>query len=376
MVALACAVVAVGTATGTLAALDDRAASDAARPALTDGSPSPDRVRVPPSAPGSPSVAPTASASVSTKASASPSSPSRKASPTQPRATAAHRLYRHPASQVLDWVQENPGDWRADVIRSRIADRPAAVWFADYAPATITSRVRAVTSGGAAQGRVPVLVAYAVPDRDCGGASQGGAPDLGAYDAWIDRFAAGLGSREVVVVLEPDSIAQSDCLSDAARAGRFASLARAGRVLKAANPNARVYYDAGHSGWNPAAQQASLLRQAGAASAASSDGIFSNVSNFHTTPAEIAYDRRVLAALGGPPGLGAVIDTSRNGNGAPPEGEWCDPAGRKIGQAPTLNTGEPGIDAYLWVKLPGESDGCKGTPGTFSASYAYDLASS
>lgn len=123
MVALACAVVAVGTATGTLSALDDRAASDAARPALTDGSPSPDRVRVPPSAPGSPSAAPTASASVSTKASASPSSPSKKASPTQPRATAAHRLYRHPASQVLDWVQENPGDWRADVIRSRIADQ-------------------------------------------------------------------------------------------------------------------------------------------------------------------------------------------------------------------------------------------------------------
>jgi endoglucanase len=276
---------------------------------------------------------------------------------------------------VLDWVQDNPRDRRAAVIESRIADRPAAVWFADYAPATIASRVRAVTSGGAAQDRVPVVVAYAIPDRDCGGASQGGAPDLGAYDAWIDRFAAGLGSGEVVVVLEPDSIAQSECLSAAQRADRFASLARAGRVLKAANPEARVYYDAGHSGWRPAAEQAALLKQAGAASAASSDGIFSNVSNFHTTAAETAYDRQILDALDGPPGLGAVIDTSRNGNGAPPDGEWCDPPGRKVGRAPTLNTGEPSIDAYLWVKLPGESDGCKGTPGTFSPSYAYDLAS-
>ncbi|MEU9173625.1 glycoside hydrolase family 6 protein [Streptomyces sp. NPDC048420] len=375
MVAAASVVVAVGTTTGMLSALDDRGGSDEAGPAFVSGSPSPNLPPVVRSASESavPSD-PSASSSPSVKASASPSP--KKASPSPPKArAAATRLYRHPASQVLDWVQDNPRDWRADVIESRIADRPAAVWFADYAPATITSRVRAVTTGGAAQDRVPVVVAYAIPDRDCGGASQGGAPDLGAYDAWIDRFAAGLGSGEVVVVLEPDSIAQSDCLSAAQKADRFDSLARAGRVLKAANPKARVYYDAGHSGWHPAAKQASLLKQAGAASAASSDGIFSNVSNFHTTSAEITYDRQVLAALGGPSSLGAVIDTSRNGNGAPPDGEWCDPAGRKIGRAPTLNTGEPKVDGYLWVKLPGESDGCKGTPGTFSPSYAYDLAS-
>ncbi|WP_420790496.1 glycoside hydrolase family 6 protein [Streptomyces sp. NRRL B-3229] len=377
LVAVASAVVAVATATGMLSALGGRDGSDEVRPASAGGSPGRAGVRVLPSGPGAPSAAPSASASPSAEPSGPPSSSpkSRKPSPEKPRPTAVGRLYRHPSSQVLDWVQDNPRDWRADVIRSRIADRPAAVWFADYTPATITSRVRAVTSGAAAQGRVPVVVAYAVPDRDCGGASQGGAPDLGAYDAWIDRFAAGLGSRQVIVVLEPDSIAQSDCLSEAGRADRFASLARAGRVLKAANPKARVYYDAGHSGWNPAVQQATLLKQAGAASVASSDGIFSNVSNFHITSAEIAYDRQVLAALGGPSGLGAVIDTSRNGNGAPPDGEWCDPAGRRIGRAPTLDTGEARIDAYLWVKLPGESDGCKGAPGTFSASYAYDLAS-
>jgi endoglucanase len=277
---------------------------------------------------------------------------------------------------VLDWVRAHPGDPRTSVIESRIAGQPAAVWFADFAPSTIASRVRAVTSGAAAQGRVPVVVAYAIPGRDCGGASEGGAPDLAAYDAWIEKFASGLGSGEVVVILEPDSIAQADCLSESDRKARFAALARAGRTLKAADPKARVYYDAGHSDWNPAARQASLLKQAGAASAASSDGIFSNVSNFHTTTDEVAYDRQVLAALGGPADLGAVIDTSRNGNGAPPDGEWCDPSGRRIGRTPTLSTGEARIDGYLWVKLPGESDGCKGSPGTFSASYAYDLASS
>lgn len=371
MVAAASVVMAVGAVTGTMSALDRERPSDDARPLVTR-SPG---LRQPPAVP---TPSPTR-----TSASPPPSShpPSPKPSPTptpsrkEPKAVASPALlYSHPDSQVLDWVAAHPGDYRRAVIESRIADRPAAVWFADFTSATITARVRAVTAGAAAEGRVPVVVPYAIPQRDCGGASQGGAPDLAAYDGWIDDFAAGLGDDEVIVVLEPDSVAQAGCLPASDRAARFASLARAGRVLKAADPRARVYYDAGHSAWNPAARQAALLEQAGAASGASSDGIFTNVSNFHRTNDEIIYARQVLSALGGPARLGAVIDTSRNGNGAPADGEWCDPAGRKIGRAPTLDTGQAGIDAYLWVKLPGESDGCKGTPGTFSAEYAYELA--
>jgi len=370
MVAVASLVVAVGTATGMMSALDDGRGADEAKPEVTS-SPRLDQLPVVPSPSATVTKSPSPEPSSTKKASPSPTRTAEK----EPRpAPASARLYLHPESHVLDWVRAHPADPRTPLIESRIADRPAAVWFADFTPTTITARVRAVTSDAAAQGRVPVLVAYAIPDRDCGGASQGGAPDLDAYDGWIDGFAAGLGSGVVVVVLEPDSLAQSECLSDGQRADRFASLARAGRVLKAADPKARVYYDAGHSGWNPAAAQAALLKRAGAASAASSDGIFSNVSNFHTTSDEIAYDRQVLDDLGGPSSLGAVIDTSRNGNGAPADGDWCDPAGRRLGRAPTLSTGEARIDAYLWVKLPGESDGCEGTPGTFSPSYAYDLA--
>ncbi|MER6345787.1 glycoside hydrolase family 6 protein [Streptomyces sp. NPDC001595] len=383
MVAAASVVVAVGTVTGMMSALDGRPGVDEARTAEAGRSPRLERLPVePPASPASAEPSATGSPSPSPSSSPSPSQRPRASATPSPGRTASERrtvpvsarLYRHPDSQVLDWVRGNADDPRQDVIQERIADQPAAVWFADFTPSTITLRVKAVTAGAAAQGRVPVVVPYAIPDRDCGGHSQGGAPDLGAYDAWIDRFAAGLGSGEVIIVLEPDSIAQSGCLSAADRADRFASLARAGRVLKAADPKARVYYDAGHSGWHPAERQAELLRQAGAASAASSDGVFSNVSNFHRTADEIAYDRQVLDALGGPAGLGAVIDTSRNGNGAPPDGQWCDPAGRGLGRAPTLTTGEERIDAYLWVKLPGESDGCKGAPGTFTPSYAYDLA--
>ncbi|MEU9059450.1 hypothetical protein AB0D13_11400 [Streptomyces sp. NPDC048430] len=34
----------------------------------------------------------------------------------------------------------------------------------------------------------------------------------------------------------------------------------------------------------------------------------------------------------------------------------------------------PVLDVYLWVKLPGESDGCKGSAGSFTPDYAYELA--
>ncbi|PTH85399.1 endoglucanase [Streptomyces sp. A244] len=377
MVVAASLVVVAGAVAGVLATFDDggRAADEAGPPEVSASlRPAPLPAVPSPSAPAT-TVSASPSPSPSARRTTTPT-PWKPAKQREHRTAVAGRLYRHPDSQVLEWVRSHSGDPRHAVIASRIAEQPAAVWFADYSPDTVTARVAAVTSGGAALGRVPVVVPYAIPGRDCGGHSQGGAPGLDAYDAWIDRFAAGLGSDEVIVVLEPDSVAQAECLSAGERADRFASLARAGRVLKAANPRARVYFDAGHSGWNAPGKQAAWLRQAGAASPESSDGVFSNVSNFHTTADEVAHDRRVLDALGGPAGLGAVIDTSRNGNGAPADGEWCDPEGRKLGRAPTLSTGEARIDAYLWVKLPGESDGCKGRPGTFTASYAYDLASS
>ncbi|MFF6786749.1 glycoside hydrolase family 6 protein [Streptomyces sp. NPDC012510] len=378
-VAVVAVVAVVGTVTGMVTTLNGDGGADEALPQMSS---SPDLMSHP--------VEPTPDAPFPSRTSPSPSpssspAPSRKAGVTSSAektearsepVTPPGELYRHPDSQVLDWVRSHPGDPRGAVIETGIADRPAAVWFTDPTPATAASQVAAVASGGAAQGRVPVLVAYAIPDRDCDGASRGGAANLDAYDAWIDAFAAGLGSDEAIVILEPDAIAQADCLSAGARADRFASLARAGRVLKAANPRARVYYDAGHSEWNPPDKQAALLRQAGAASPEGSDGVFSNVSNFNRTEAEVAYTRRVLDALGGHADLGAVIDTSRNGNGAPVDGEWCDPAGRGLGRPPTLTTGEPGVHAYLWVKLPGESDGCRGRAGAFSPEYAYELVRS
>ncbi|MGH7487297.1 MAG: glycoside hydrolase family 6 protein, partial [bacterium] len=57
--------------------------------------------------------------------------------------------------------------------------------------------------------------------------------------------------------------------------------------------------------------------------------------------------------------------------------EWCNPAGRGLGSRPTTNTADPLVDAYLWIKSPGESDGaCNGAPpaGEWWADYALGLA--
>jgi endoglucanase len=66
---------------------------------------------------------------------------------------------------------------------------------------------------------------------------------------------------------------------------------------------------------------------------------------------------------GAQPTIHFVIDTSRNGLGPwqppayPDPQDWCNPPGRGLGLRPTADTGNPLIDATLWVKIPGESDG-------------------
>ena len=99
---------------------------------------------------------------------------------------------------------------------------------------------------------------------------------------------------------------------------------------------------------------AELLREAGVADAT---GFATNVSNYNTTEDEIAYAEELSGLLDG---AHYVIDTSRNGSGS--NGEWCNPSGRTVGQQPLTAQAEH-LDANLWVKAPGESDGaCNGGP--------------
>jgi endoglucanase len=194
---------------------------------------------------------------------------------------------------------------------------------------------------------------------------------------------------------------------DTAASDRFAMMNAAVERIKQ-QPNVKVYLDATHATWLGVGEASHRLILAGIAKA---DGFFQNVSNYivtensihfgnwvssciaYTLGIEWGWDASWCAGQYAPDANGVyvptytpehiaevygsytwgpqatipfVIDTSRNGVGdwsAPadhPAGDpqvWCDPPNRALGLRPTLNTGKPLVDAYLWIKLPGESDG-------------------
>jgi endoglucanase len=195
---------------------------------------------------------------------------------------------------------------------------------------------------------------------------------------------------------------------------RFALLNYAVDALKA-KPNVSVYLDGTHSSWLGSGDAAHRLVQAGVQRA---DGFFLNVSNYRLTEHLVKYgtwiskciwfatdpgswgnghfdwcasqyypanpndfstwiltdqwyadnvESQTWVPYPGDAGLKHfVIDTSRNGQGpwTPPADhpagdpqDWCNPPARGLGIPTTANTGSTLIDAYLWIKIPGESDG-------------------
>ncbi|WP_231921565.1 glycoside hydrolase family 6 protein [Micromonospora auratinigra] len=286
--------------------------------------------------------------------------------------TVSGSLYRDPSSAVVRWVAANPGDYRTAAIRDKIASQPQARWFANFNPSTVQSEVSGFVGAANAAQQIPVLSVYEITNRDCGGASAGGAPDLNQYQTWVSNFARGLGNQTVLIILETDSLALQTCLSGSEISARDQAISTATRTIKSANPNAKVYLDGGHSTWNSASETANRLRAAGVQYA---DGFFTNVSNFNPTSNEANFGRAVISALNGMgiSGKRQVIDTSRNGGAS---GDWCadDNTDRRIGTYPTTSTGDGNIDAYLWVKPPGEADGCRYAAGSFQPDLAYSLA--
>ena len=276
----------------------------------------------------------------------------------------AGQLFVDPTNSAAQWASNNSTDPRAGVIASEIGSQPIARWFGDW-NSNVGADVAAYVNRATAANAVPALVAYNIVNRDCGQHSSGGAANFAQYDAWISSFASGLGNSGAIVILEPDALALNGCASSE----RNAALAGAVDTIKSACRNCSVYLDAGHSNWVAPADMANRLLAAGVLS---SDGFFTNVSNYNATANEAAFGAQVLNQLGNPNGLGQVIDTSRNGNGA--NGEWCDAAGRAIGDDPTLQTGAGTVDAYLWVKVPGEADGCIAGAGQFVPDRAFELA--
>ncbi|MFP5450645.1 MAG: glycoside hydrolase family 6 protein [Thermoleophilia bacterium] len=269
-----------------------------------------------------------------------------------------------PRAQAERWRATRPAD---AALLDRIAREPQAMWVGSWYP-DVRATVAGVMRRARAARQMPVFVAYNIPHRDCFGANSGGAMSPREYRAWIARLAAGIGRGPAAVVLEPDALAAVTCLPPRLRRERIAMLRWATARL-ARQPGTAVYIDAGHATWIPVGQMARRLRAVGVKRAR---GFALNVSNFHTTKANVRYGARLSRAVGG---ARFVVDTGRNGAG-PKAGDWCNPPGRALGAAPTTATGHPLMDAGLWIKAPGESDGtCNGGPGggAFWPEYALRL---
>jgi endoglucanase len=356
----------------------------------------------------------------------------------------------HGATIQISRLRSSGSQDEAGLIKA-VIETPQADWITGGTPKSVLQEVRNIVDRASGKGTVPVLVAYNIPFRDCAQFSAGGATTVEAYRAWIDGFAAGIGDRSAVVVLEPDGLGiipwydpyagadgstalewcqPTEADPETAAAERFEMLGYAVDALQA-RPNVNLYLDGTHSAWLGVGDAAHRLVQAGVERA---DGFFVNVSNYQFTTNSVLYGTWVSQCIayatianvgdfvgcpnqywnGGPlPAmiaellgewtgvaltpygewsdtavlperntsglnlryatlLGAtpvtthfVVDTSRNGLGPwqppaatyPDAQDWCNPPDRGLGRRPTADTGIELIDAYLWVKTPGESDG-------------------
>ncbi|WP_435269985.1 glycoside hydrolase family 6 protein [Streptomyces sp. 1222.5] len=183
-------------------------------------------------------------------------------------------------------------------------------------------------------------------------------------------------------------------------------------------PNTYNYIDAGHHGWLgwdsnlvPSAQEFKKAATTSGATVGDVNGFIVNTANYSATREpnvkitdtvngqtvrqskwidwnqyadETTYAqglRTALVAQGFDSGIGMLIDTSRNGWGGSARptgpgpatsvdayvdggrvdrrihaGNWCNQSGAGLGERPATAP-DPGVDAYVWAKPPGESDG-------------------
>ena len=285
---------------------------------------------------------------------------------------ATPRLYSYAGNPLYAGLGSDPA---AAAELKEITGTPSGIWITGQ-PGDM-AMVRQVTLAAASMHAVPVIVAYNLPGRDaCGQLSAAFALTASGYQDWVNQLAAAIGTGDDIVIVEPDGLPDivRGCLSPAQSAERYQLLRYAMKQLGAL-PHARVYLDAGNPGmFSDPAPLAGPLQAAGLRYGR---GFSANVSNFQWTADVVTWSQQLEHALGGH--VGAVIDTSRNGRGpytGPDAPQWCNPPGRALGPAPGFAPGPAGIDAYLWIKDPGASDGsCRGSPppGQFWPQYAAAL---
>jgi len=277
----------------------------------------------------------------------------------------------------------------------KVAAFPTAVWLesletAKLAGPTLDDALKQEAAGGGPI--VPLFVIYNLPNRDC--AAEGSRGELfvdkggeALYQSqFIDVIAAAFAahpSQKITVVLEPDSLPNLVTNAELPTCAAAEQVYRRGvayAISKLSMPNVFIYMDAAHAGWlgwQKNLPKAITVFKEVLAAAGGADrirGFALNVSNYdpsrepnskkhspdEPSQDELGYAEYLAAGLAkvGITGKGFVIDTSRNGKGGirSTPGNWCNVKGAGLGARPTAAPA-PNIDAYVWVKTPGESDG-------------------
>src|SRR6266540_2743511 len=321
-------------------------------------------------------------------------------------------------------VEEVAAKTPAEAKRLRkLAKLPTAVWLetVETAKLAVPTLEAAAKQAAAAGGPVvPVFVVYDLPNRDCAAEGSRGEFEVdnsgeARYQSeFIDVIAAAFAAhpkQRAVVVLEPDSLPNLVTNLELPRCAAAEQAYRRGvayAISKLSLPNVSIYLDAAHAGWlgwpKNLPRAVKLFKEV-IDSAGGPDrirGFALNVSNYDPvhlpgakkgSPDEPSQDESGYAAdfaaglaKVGITGKGFIIDTSRNGkpNIRTSPGNWCNVKGAGLGERPKVAP-DKNIDAYFWVKTPGESDGtsdpkaprydtnCSGDDATPGAPQAGDL---
>ncbi len=274
---------------------------------------------------------------------------------------------------------------KAEQLRA-VASQPVALWI-DRADKVRNAVPRWLDE---ARGQLAVLVLYDLPNRDCAAsasAGEFGAGDAGRYRSEVvDPLAAQLRAhtdQRIVIVIEPDSLANLVTNAKVEKCAKSDSLYResiAYAISTLSMPHVALYLDAAHAGWlgwDPhRAKIAEIFKDVldRAGGPHKIRGFATNVSGYNVLrgddvkrlessnpcPDELTYVEKLSGDLAkaGITGKGFMIDTSRNGRAGirSKSGHWCNVKGAGLGERPRAAPA-PQVDAYYWIKVPGESDG-------------------
>lgn len=259
------------------------------------------------------------------------------------------------------------GNRRRAGLMWKVAREPKFKWYGRFTR-PIGAVVGRVLEQARASGEVPLMAVLRHRGWHCGnGYRAGGRAEDAATRAWYRAFAAAVGSARVVIAFEPDSLGTLDCLARSRRMERLDTL-RYGVEVLSKLPNATVYLEAGASDWEPARRTASQLRYIGIDKVR---GFMLNVTHYDWTARNIRHGLKISRLTGGKP---FIVSTAFNGRGPVHYrtrvagrkrriNVWCHPLRRGLGVAPTTQTNQPKVDAYMWIGRPGYSGGsCNGGP--------------